>query len=99
MINPVHRLKKFVKYAGNEKPSYSYLTDADGWLGSGVKDKNGKEIFEGDIVILDNQRGVVRFANAQFYIDRDGDDTVPFTLNCLCSPFLEVVGHVAEEQQ
>ena len=62
-------------------------------------DVDGREIYEGDIVILDNQRGVVRFANAQFYIDRDGDDTVPFTLNCLCSPFLEVVGYVAEEQQ
>ena len=97
MINPVHRLKKFVKYAGNEKPSYGYLDDAHGWLGSGIFDRNGVEIYEGDIVILGNQRGVVRFANAQFYIDRDGDDTVPFTLNCLCSPFLEVVGHIAED--
>lgn len=99
MINPVHRLKKFVRYAGDEKPSSSYITDANGWLGSGVKDCNGVEIYEGDIVILGNQRGVVRFDNAQFYIDRDGDEAVPFTLNRLCSPFIEVVGHIAEEQQ
>lgn len=97
MINPAHRMKKFVRYAGNEKPASSYITNASGWLGSGVKDKHGVEIYEGDLVILDNQRGVVRFANAQFYIDRDGDDNVPFTLNRLCSPFIEVVGHVAAE--
>ena len=96
MTNPNHRLKKFVRYVGDDKPASSYITDASGWLGSGVKDCNGVEIFEGDAVILDNRLGVVRFDNAQFYIDRDGDEDVPFTLNRLCSPFIKVIGHIAD---
>ena len=98
MKPPVHRWKERVTYADGREPHWTF----DGkpcWLGSGVEDKNDVEIFEGDAVILDNRLGVVRFDNAQFYIDRDGDEDVPFTLNRLCSPFIEVIGHIAEEQQ
>ena len=105
MKEPTHNIKL---YSGNNIPCpdstwyenapHWYQNSARGWLGSGITDRNDKEIFEGDTVLLDNRLGVVRFANAQFYIDRDGDEDVPFTLNRLCSPFIEVVGHVAEEQ-
>ena len=97
MINPVHRLKKFVKYAGNEKPSYSYLTEADGWLGSGITDRNGKEIFEGDRVsVLGHEYPfTVMFVNSAFWL-------VNNYMKCYLTYFreskLEVVGHIAEEQ-
>ena len=50
MINPTHHLKKFVKYSGDDKPADFHVTEERGWLGSGITDCNGVEIFEGDIV-------------------------------------------------
>jgi len=95
MKEPDHKVKRhFVPFSNKEKPHWVEYP-VHGWLGSGVKDCNGVEIFEGDAVLLDNRLGVVRFDNAQFYIDRDGDENVPFTLNRLCSPFIEVIGHIA----
>ena len=97
MTTPIHHWKERVTYGKgfNGKPAHWTFDGKPCWLGSGVKDCNGVEIFEGDAVILDNRLGVVRFDNAQFYIDRDGDEDVPFTLNRLCSPFIEVIGHIA----
>ena len=88
MINPTHRLKKFIKYSGDGKADDFHVTEVRGWLGSGVKDKNGVEIFEDDIVKFEGGVcGSVRFDNAQFYIDLSGQET----------PFVEVVGHIATE--
>lgn len=101
MTTPIHRWKERVTYGEgfNGKSAHWTFDGKPCWLASGLCDRNGVEIYEGDIVILDNQRGVVRFTNAQFYIDRDGTEDVPFTLNSLCSPFVEVIGHIAEETQ
>ena len=91
MINPAHRMKKFVRYAGNEKPSCSYLTNARGWLGSGVTDCNGVEIFEGDIVKGGGSSFKIFFKNGAFF----GEDETP--LFVMDTADLEVVGHVAME--
>ena len=90
MINPVHRMKKFVRYVGNEKPACSYVTNHSGWLGSGVTDCNGVEIYEGDRVRFGDRDYPVEFRNGALTVDGaplvmygNGDD-------------LEVVGHITE---
>lgn len=103
MINPTHRLKKFVKYSGDGKADDYHVTEERGWLGSGITDCNGVEIFEGDIVKYvalvcqcdgkkffrtpEERQRAVTFENGKFII-ADCD----FDHNTL-----EVVGHVATE--
>lgn len=93
MINPVHRLKKFVKYVGDDKSASSYVTGASGWLGSGITDQNGREIFEGNIVRNCFNTAEVTFHDGAFWLD--GDLLATFKRDC---SELEIVGHIAEEQ-
>ena len=75
---------------------HGQLTQIDCELGSGMIDKNGREIIEGDIVERRNPngkiltKGKVDIFLGSFYFD-----------GCLLSAFmtseLEVVGHVGEE--
>lgn len=91
MTNPTHRLKKFVRYVGDEKPTSCYITDANGWIGSGVKDINGVEIFEGDIILLDGKKFVATIDEGSFIIkNNDGEF---YYLEPLLG---EVVGHIME---
>ena len=94
MTNPTHRLKKFVRYVGDEKPASCYLTNASGWLGSGVKDINGVEIYEGDIILLDGKKFVATIDEGSFIIK---DETGEFYY---LEPLLgEIIGHIAEGKQ
>ena len=62
----------------------------DGWLGSGLVDKNGKEVFEGDRVrIMDCHTTTVEFVDGTF---KAGN----MPLEDITALNIEVVGHVTE---
>ena len=93
MKEPDHKVKRhIVPFSDKQKP-YWIENPVHGWLGSGVTDCNGKEIFEGDRVRI-------------YYVGREVCETVTFDYGCLYldgealvdfSPEqLEVVGHIAE---
>lgn len=62
-------------------------------LGSGVLDKNGKEIFEGDIVDLHGEKYSVVINGAAFEIEND-DHVISLDM---INGSVEVVGHIAED--
>ena len=67
-------------------------------LGSGIRDKNGREIFEGDIVdfmgVFTSVVEIDRYG--QFFI-KDGDNNK--FLVYMFQAGLEVIGHVAEDDK
>lgn len=99
---PIHRYKNFVRYTDNSKPPYWSYDGRPCWLGSGVKDVKGQEIYEGDKVIFGehNRCGVVSFQNGLFQIDYRSEDNKE--LHCILGQSrdfinVEVVGHIAED--
>ncbi|MBR4384653.1 MAG: hypothetical protein IKP64_13980, partial [Selenomonadaceae bacterium] len=70
MKEPDHKVKRhIVPFSDKQKP-YWIENPVHGWLGSGVTDCNGKEIFEGDRVRI-------------YYVGREVCETVTFDYGCL----------------
>lgn len=73
------------------------VVKVDGELGSKVCDKNGREIFEGDLVKNTvGSKGVVFFEDGRFYVnlnDNYGEQDLTRFYSAAC---LEVVGHAED---
>ena len=101
MKEPNHKVKHhFVPFSDKEKPHW-YQNRVRGWLGSSLKDKNNHVIFEGDRVKFGElgNTGTVAFRNAMFVIDHDHADKFTVLGNTVGFVDVEVIGHIAEEQQ
>lgn len=97
MTEHMHNFKWHVRYKDNYKPPRWSYDGRECWLGSGINDHNGVEIFEGDKVIFGERdtQGVIVFKDAMFQIKHSDK----FTALGNCQGFIEVevIGHIAEE--
>ena len=81
---------KTLKFFGGNVTSLSAPQQFKGWLCSGVKDKAGKLVYEGDVVKVNGSDiKNVTFVDGVF---RVGESTI----NHLSDGELEVIGHIAE---
>ena len=90
-MNIPNHLYKPLKQFGN-KISLGAPVKFNGWLDTGVVDKNGQHIFEGDLVKVNgSDAGFVSFHDGAFFAGG-------WLLKNYTDGEIEIVGHISEEQ-
>jgi len=97
MKEPDHKVKRHVVPLSNKQKPYWIENPVHGWLASGIVDRNGKEIFEGDRVSVSEHKHpfTVMFADGKFWL---GNSRMKCHLTYFHNSKIEVVGHVAEDE-
>lgn len=101
MKEPDHKVKRhIVPFNDKEKP-YWIENPVHGWLASGVKDRNGNEIFEGDIIEIDMtpNHPLPIFYHAAVTFEQGTFKLKEKPLNEFSKSQLEIVGHIVEEDE
>ncbi len=86
---PVHKFKNQIAYVDNSP----YWTTADyiGWLDTGVVDKHGQHVFEGDLIKINgSEAGFINFHDGAFWAGG-------LLIKNFTDGELEVVGHISED--
>ena len=73
------------------------IETVNGELGSGITDKNGREIFEGDIVTNGRHKFPVKFINGALYIF-DESKAEGHNISPHFAQGFEIIGHVEDSQ-
>ena len=95
ITEPVHNLKR--RFESCKFAFWSTHNQCYGWLGSGCFDKNGIEIFEGDIVKVSFVNGEKPITSEVVF--RNGTFRVKGTpLDEIAEIDIEVIGHIADAE-
>ena len=98
MKTPFHRFKNaYCSVEGVGKLDSWSFCEFYGWLGTGMYDRNGVEIFEGDIVqfeTFEKETATVLFHDGAFWLGNRQLRELPV----ICYSTLEVVAHITLEE-